>query len=167
MKAKIEKTLSAHTRSRVVRAKRSTPKKERRTKRKKNRQVSAKSRQETTKRRPLFPKSPHVFFNACTLRTPQQTKPAQKGGPTARNGATPPLQHSHIERKTNHRNKKKNKTLVYPEFWFYFCRIPPEKHTTSRDFLPTSHPPVLPLPLCRALGRLPFASFTFNLIISL
>ena len=76
----------------------------------------------------------------------------KRAAPTARNGVTPPLRHSHIERKTNHRNKKKNRTLVYSEFWFYFCRSPPEKHTTSRDSLPTSHPPVPPSPLVPRIG---------------
>ena len=127
-------------------------KKERRTKRKKNRPVSAKSRQETTKRPPLFFQSPHDFFNAYTLRTPRRTKPAQKGGAYSEKWGNAPLRHSHIERKSNHRNKKKTKALAYPEFLFYFCRNPPEKHPTSRDFTPTSHPHVPLPPLAPHIG---------------
>lgn len=76
----------------------------------------------------------------------------KRAAPTARNGVTSPLQHSHIERKTNHRNKKKTKAFDYSDFLFYFCRNPPEKHPTSRDFPPTSHPPVPLPPLAPRIG---------------
>lgn len=167
MKAKIEKTLSARTRSRVVRAKRSTPKRsEERNERKIDR-----FRQKVDKKRR---KDVHFFQNLHTLFQCLHTahtatdETDAKGRHLQREmGQHRPFSTHTSKEKPIIATKRRTKHLLIPNFGFTFA----ETHQKNTLHLAISFPlrihQSLPLLLCRALGRLPFAGFTFNLFISL
>lgn len=168
MKAKIEKTLSARTRSRVVRTKRNTPKRsEERNERKIDRfrqKVDKKRRKDLR----FFFQSPHDFFNAYTLRTPRQTKPAQKGGAYSEKwGNAPPFGTHTSKEEPIIVTKRKTKHLLIPNFCFTFAETHQKNTPHLAIFLPLRIHLSLSLPLRRALDRQSFAGFTFNLFISL
>ena len=152
MKAKIEKTLSARTRSRVVRTKRNTPKRsEERNERKIDRfrqKVDKKRRKDLR----FFPNLHTIFSMPTHCAHRDKRNRHKRAAPTARNGVTPPLQHSHIERKTNHRNKKQTPNSCLSRKMILLLPKPHRKTPYIARFSHTSRPTLHPLQLVPRIG---------------
>ena len=167
MKAKIEKTLSARTRSRVVRAKRSTPKRSE----ERNERKTDRFRQKVDKKRRKdvhFFQNLHTFFSMPAHCAHRNGRNRRKRAALQREmGQRRPFSTHTSKEKPIIATKRRTKDLFIPNFGFTFT----EAHQKNTLHLAISFPLrihlSLPLPLCRALDRLPFAGFISNLFFTL
>ena len=102
----------------------------------------------------------HLFSHSQTkLRTALADRSAKHGYKSAKKRAGGSLTQRHTRKKNSYRNKQQIRTLLYSEFWFRFCQIPPQKTPLSAPPSPCApthllvparsprYPPTCSLPL--------------------